>query len=399
MKRVVITGAGTVNALGLTVPDTIAALAEGRCAIGPLDLPGAGRLSVRIGAAVTGFDPAPHLSPRQISLCDRFAQFALVAAAEAVQAAGPGALGPGAGVILGTAGGGLASSEAAYHAVFAEGAARVHPFTVPRLMASAATSHLTMAFGLKGPAFTVSTACAASNHAIGLAFQTIRAGAAPAMLAGGSEAMLTFGGIKAWEGLRVLSETGCRPFCASRDGMVMGEGAAVFVLEERDRALARGAPILAEIAGFGMTADAGDIVAPDPEGAAAAMRAALGDAGLAPSEIGYINAHGTGTPLNDRSECAAIRAVFGTDAGRVPVSSTKSLHGHLIGAAGAVELLAVLLALGQGVIAPTAGVRSLDPDCALDVVCGQARRAQVGAALSNAFAFGGLNAVLALRAA
>ncbi len=399
MRRVVITGAGTVNALGLTVADTLAALARGHCAIGPLDIPGAGQLSVKIGAAVQGFDPAPHLSPRQISLCDRFAQFALVAAAEAAGAAGPDALGPGAGVILGTAGGGLASSEAAYHAVFAGGAARVHPFTVPRLMASAATSHLSMAFGLKGPALTVSTACAASNHAIGLAFQIVRAGAAPAMLAGGSEAMLTFGGIKAWEGLRVLSETGCRPFCASRDGMVMGEGAAVFVLEDRDRALARGAPILAEIAGFGMTADAGDIVAPDPEGAAAAMRAALEDAGLAPSDIGYINAHGTGTLLNDRSECAAIRAVFGADAGRVPVSSTKSLHGHLIGAAGAVELLAVLLALGQGVIAPTAGMRSPDPDCALDIVFGKARRARTGAALSNAFAFGGLNAVLALRAA
>lgn len=399
MRRVVITGAGTVNPLGHSVPETYAGLRAGLSAIGPLSIPDLDRLSVRIGAQVRDFDPGARLTPRQVSLCDRFAQFALVAAEEAVAQAGEGALTPGAGVILGTAGGGLMSSEAAYRAVFADGAQRVHPFTVPRLMANAATSHLTMAYGLRGPSFTVSTACAASNHAIGLAFQMVRSGAAPVMLAGGSEAMLSFGGIKAWEGLRVLSQTGCRPFCASRDGLVMGEGAAVFVLEDRARAIARGAPILAEVAGFGMSADAGDIVVPDPAGAEAAMRAALDDAGLLPEAIGYINAHGTGTAVNDRSECAAIRRVFGEAAGSVPVSSTKSLHGHLIGAAGAVELLAVLLALGEGVIAPTAGHRADDPDCALDVVTHEARHRPVAAALSNAFAFGGLNAVLALRAA
>ncbi|MCV2865779.1 beta-ketoacyl-[acyl-carrier-protein] synthase family protein [Albidovulum sediminicola] len=399
MRRVVITGAGTVNPLGHSVPETYAGLRAGRSAIGPFSIPDLDRLSVRIGAQVRDFDPGARLTPRQMSLCDRFAQFALVAAEEAVAQAGVGALTPGAGVILGTAGGGLMSSEAAYRAVFADGAQRAHPFTVPRLMANAATSHLTMAYGLRGPSFTVSTACAASNHAIGLAFQMVRSGAAPVMLAGGSEAMLSFGGIKAWEGLRVLSQTGCRPFCASRDGLVMGEGAAVFVLEDRARAIARGAPILAEVAGFGMSADAGDIVVPDPAGAEAAMRAALDDAGLLPEAIGYINAHGTGTAVNDRSECAAIRRVFGEAAGSVPISSTKSLHGHLIGAAGAVELLAVLLALGEGVIAPTAGHRADDPDCALDVVTHEARHWPVAAALSNAFAFGGLNAVLALRAA
>lgn len=398
MRRVVITGAGTVNPLGQTVSETLDALAVGRVAIGPLDLADA-RLSTRIGAAVRGFDPSDRLSARQMAVADRFSQFALIAAAEAVAAAGPGALPPGAGVILGSAGGGLASSEAAYRAVFAEGAARVHPFTLPRLMANAATSLVSMAHGLRGPSFTLSTACAASNHAIGLAFQMVRSGAAPAMLAGGSEAMLTFGGLKVWEGLRVLSDTGCRPFSADRDGLVMGEGAGVFVLEERDRALARGAPILAEVAGFGMSADAGDIVAPDPEGAAAAIRAALADAGLAPGAVGYINAHGTGTLLNDRSESAAIRAVFGEDAAAIPVSSTKGLHGHLIGAAGAVELLAVILALGQGVIAPSGAGYVRDPDCGLDIVAGRARQASVRAALSNAFAFGGLNAVLALRAA
>ncbi|MCV2869946.1 beta-ketoacyl-[acyl-carrier-protein] synthase family protein [Defluviimonas sp. WL0002] len=399
MRRVVITGAGTVNPLGLSVNQTFAALRAGNTAIGALDIPDLERLSVRIGAQVRGFDPETRLSPRQISLCDRFAQFALVAAQEAVAQAGEGALAPGAGVVLGTAGGGVASSEAAYRAVFADGSARVHPFTVPRLMANAATSHLSMAFELRGPSFTVSTACAASNHAIGLAFHMVRSGAVPVMLAGGSEAMLSFGGIKAWEGLRVLSSTGCRPFCATRDGLVMGEGAGVFVLEERDRALARGARVLAEVVGFGMTADAGDIVVPDPAGAEAAMQAALDDGGLNGSDIGYINAHGTGTMVNDRSECSAIRKVFGSGAERIAISSTKSLHGHLIGAAGAVELIAVLLALGEGVIAPTAGHRTDDPECALDIVTHQARAASVGAALSNAFAFGGLNAVLALKAA
>ena len=216
------------------------------------------------------------------------------------------------------------------------------------------------------------------------------------MLTGGSEAMLTFGGIKAWEGLRVLSPDHCRPFCATRSGMVMGEGAAVFVFEDRDHARARGAEILAEVAGFGMTADAGDIVMPNEAGAVRAMQAALRDGGLSPGDIGYINAHGTGTRANDRTESAAIRRVFGESP---PVSSTKSAHGHLIGGTGAVELLACLLALQEAIIAPTLGFQAADPDCALDLVTGTARQASVSACLSNAFAFGGMNAVLALRRA
>lgn len=397
MRRVVITGAGTVNALARDLPGTLAAMAEGKTGIGPLDFPDVERLSVRIGAQVTGWEPEALFDRTKLSLYDRFTQFALVAAGEAMAHAGLSSV-PGDpvrwGCVMGTAGGGNGTVNDAFRAVFAEGKNRVHPFTVPRLMNNAAASHLTMAWGLMGPAFSVATACASSNHAIGLAFQMIRAGMADGMLAGGSELMLNFGGLKAWEGLRVMSPEGCHPFSLGRTGMVQGEGAAVFVLEEYEAARARGAEILAEIRGFAMTSDAGDIVMPSVEGAMRAMRGALADAGIAPGEVGYINAHGTGTAANDRTEAAAIRTVFG-DA-PPPVSSTKAMHGHCIGATGAIELLACLLALRDGVLAPTLGFQAPDPDCPLDVVPNVARTADVRVAMSNAFAFGGLNAVLVL---
>jgi nodulation protein E len=256
-----------------------------------------------------------------------------------------------------------------------------------------------MAFGLQGPGFTVATACASSNHAMGLAFQMIRSGMADVMPTGGSESMLCFGGVKAWEGLRVMSQDACRPFSLGRTGMVQGEGAAVFVFEEMDAARARGAEILAEVVGFAMTSDASDIVMPSAEGAARAIAGALADAGLNPGEVGYINAHGTGTAANDKTECAAVSDVFGHHADKLMISSTKSMHGHLIGGTGAVELLACILALREGVIAPTIGYEEPDPECSLDVVPNEAREAEVDAVLSNAFAFGGLNAVLALKRA
>ncbi|WP_284163378.1 beta-ketoacyl-[acyl-carrier-protein] synthase family protein [Frigidibacter sp. SD6-1] len=396
MRRVVITGAGTVNPLSQSVADTIAGLIAGRTAIRTLDLPDADRLTVGIGAPVTDFDPARHFPPRDLALLDRATQFALQSARQAVASSGLTAMPPGAGVIVGTAGGGHETAEAAYRAVFAEGRERVHPFTVPRLMMNAPASRIGIEFGCKGPTFAVSSACASANHAIGLAFQMIRSGAAPAMLAGGADAMLTFGGLKAWEGLRVLSPDGCRPFDRMRNGLVMGEGAAIYLLEEREAALARGAPVLAEVAGFSMGADAEDMVLPSAAGAERAMRGALADAGLAPGEVGYVKAHGTGTRANDRAEAEAIRATF---PGGVAVSSTKGAHGHLMGAAGAVELLACLAALrGEG-IAPTVGLADPDPDCALDLVQRAPRTAEVSACLANAFAFGGLNAVLALRRA
>jgi nodulation protein E len=402
MKRVVITGAGSINPLGTTVAETLAAFAEGRCGIGALDIRDIERLSVKIGAQVRGFEPEAHFTRAELAFYDRFTQFAVLSAREAVAQAGlefAGDLADAAGVVIGTSGGGLGTSDDGYRAVYAEGKNRVHPFTVPKLMHNAAPSAISMAFNLRGPVFSVSSACASSNHAMGLAFQMVRAGSAPVMLAGGAEAMLCFGGVKAWEGLRVMAPDACRPFSADRNGMVQGEGAAVFVFEEYDHARARGATILAEVVGFAMTADATDIVMPSTEGAARAIAGALRDAHLAPDEVGYINAHGTGTAANDRTECAAVRQVFGSHADRLMISSTKSMHGHLIGATGAVELLACIMALRDGVIAPTIGYRQPDPDCALDVVPNVARRAKVDVALSNAFAFGGLNAVLALRRA
>lgn len=397
MRRVVITGAGTVNALGQDMASTMAAMAAGACGIGVLDVPDLDRLTVKIGAQVRNWDAARF--GRDVAHYDRFTQFALVAAAEAVAQSGldfSGDLGLKSGVIMGTAGGGLTTSDDAYRAVYADKKARVHPFTVPRLMHSSHVSHVSMAHGLRGATFSVSTACASANHAMGLAFQMVRSGAATVMVTGGADAMLTFGGLKAWEGLRVMSQTGCRPFCASRDGMVMGEGAGVFVFEDRDHALARGAFIWAEVAGFAMTADAGDIVMPSVEGAARTMQMALDDAQMGACDIGYINAHGTGTAANDRVEATAIQRVFGA---RPLVSSTKAMHGHVMGGTGAVELVASLMALRDGVIAPTIGHTASDGDCALDVVPNVSRYQHIDACLSNAFAFGGLNAVLALKRA
>ena len=398
MVRVVVTGAGTVNALAQDVPGTLAELATGQTAIRALQFRDVERLSIRIGAQIRDWPGLPGMTPRDAALWDPFTRLALASSDEAVAMAG--LTRPDlnrAGVIIGTAAGGISTWEDNYRAVFAEGRDRVPPLVVPRLMHNAAASHVSIRHGARGPSFAVSSACASSNHAIGLAFQMIRSGQTPLMLAGGAESMLTFGGVKAWEGLRVLSPDACRPFDAARNGMVMGDGAAVFVLENADHAAARGARALAEIAGFGMTADAADIVAPSVEGAAAAMRAALDDAGMAAAELGYINAHGTGTLANDRSEAAALRQILG-QGGRVPVSSTKGAHGHAIGAAGALELLSLILALRDGILPPTAGCRTVHADCGLDIILGSARRAKVAAALSNSFAFGGLNAVLALRA-
>ncbi|APX88727.1 beta-ACP synthase [Brevirhabdus pacifica] len=400
MKRVVITGQGSINALGHTAGETLEGFREGRCAIGPLDLRDLDRLSIQIGGQVRGYDETAHFTRQELSLYDRFTQFALIAAREAVAQSGlefEGELAKRSGVVLGTAGGGVNTWDDSYRAVYEEGKNRVHPFVVPRLMNSAATSHLSMQWNLTGPGFTVSTACASSNHAMGQAFNLIRAGVAPAMLTGGSEAMLCFGGIKAWEGLRVMSRDACRPFSADRNGMVQGEGAAIFVFEEYEHARARGATILAEVIGFAMGSDAADIVMPSREGAARTIAGALRDAGVSPGDVGYINAHGTGTAANDRTECAAVRDVFGADADKLMISSTKSMHGHLIGGTGAVELLACVMALREGVVAPTVGYNAPDPECDLDVVPNTAREAQVDVALSNAFAFGGLNAVIALR--
>lgn len=399
MKRVVITGAGTINALGQDVPATYEAMKEGRCGISELEFRDVERLAIRIGGQVKGFEPDSVFNRQQLALYDRFTQFTLIAARQAVAQSGlefKGDLSTGAGVVLGTSGGGLTTQDENYRAVYEEGKNRVHPFVVPKLMNNAATSHVSMEFNLRGPSFTVATACASSNHAMGQAFQMVRSGMCTAMITGGSESMLCFGGIKAWEGLRVMSKDACRPFSATRNGMVQGEGAGIFVFEEYEHARARGATILGEVLGFAMTSDAADIVMPSKQGASRAIELALKDGRISKERVGYVNAHGTGTAANDKTECAAVADVFGTHADDLLISSTKSMHGHCIGGTGAVELLACLMALNEGVIAPTINYEEPDPECALDVVPNVAREAKVDVVLSNAFAFGGLNAVLAL---
>ena len=400
MRRVVITGAGTINPIGTDVASTLESMREGRCGIGPLDIRDADRLQIQIGGQVRDYDEHAHFNRQQIALYDRFTQFTLLAAREAIAQAGltfNGPLADRSGVILGTSGGGLNTQDENYRAVYEAGKNRVHPFIVPKLMNNAAVSQVSMEWNLRGPSFTVATACASSNHAMGQAFNMVRCGMADVMVTGGSESMLCFGGIKAWEGLRVMSKDACRPFSATRNGMVQGEGAGVFVFEDFEHAKKRGAEILCEVAGFAMSSDASDIVMPSKQGAARAIAGAVADSKLAHDRVGYINAHGTGTAANDKTECAAVADVFGAHADQLMISSTKSMHGHLIGGTGAVELLACIMAVRDGVIAPTIGYEEPDPECAFDVVPNEARDAKVDVALSNAFAFGGLNAVIALR--
>ena len=400
MNRVVITGSGTINPLGTDVTETLLSMQEGKCGIGPLKFRDVDRLSIKIGAQIEGYTETDYFNRQELVLYDRFTQFAILAARQAVNESGlifDGELSENSGVLLGTAAGGMNTWEDNYRAVFQSGKNRVHPFVVPKLMNNAATSHVSMEFNLKGPSLTVSTACASSNHAIGLAFHMVRSGMVDVMIAGGSEAMLTFGGVKAWEGLRVMSKDACRPFSDNRSGMVQGEGAGIFILEKYENAISRGANILAEIVGFAMNSDASDIVVPSQQGAATAMRRALKDARMDINDVGYINAHGTGTRANDTNECAAITKVFGAQVKKLMVSSTKSMHGHIIGGTGAVELLACIMAIRDGIIAPTIGYEQKDTSCDIDVVPNIARNAKVKGVVSNAFAFGGMNAVLVMR--
>ncbi len=397
-RRVAVTGLGAICAVGGDVPAMWSALLAGQSGIGPIAGIATNRLSASIAAEIAGFDGAAHFDSRRLPLLDRSAQLALVAAREAmrqadlapdlVQAARRGA--------IMAAAIGQSSLDAGYLALYGEGASRVHPFTVPRVMPNAPASHLSIEFGLRGPCYAVASACASGNHAIALAADTIRAGRAEVILAGGADASIVVGVLKSWEALRVLSTDTCRPFSRDRSGLVLGEGAAVLVLEDWDHAQRRGGAILAEVAGSGMSADAADITAPDIGGASAAMQGALDDAGLDAAEIGYVNAHGTGTRLNDRIESAALRRVFGRPP---PVSSSKSMIGHCLSAGGALEAVATIMALRDGVLPPTAGFRETDPECEVDCVPNVARAVPIQAALSNSFAFGGLNAVLAFRKA
>lgn len=399
-RRIAITGIGAISASGIGAISLWQAMRAGHSAIAPLIPPeGEAGIRMRVAAQVRDFDPAARFSASQLVLLDRATQFALVAAQEAIAQSGlsfDDATGARTAVVVGTGIGGETSREQQARRLYGAGAERVHPMSIVRVMPSAPASQVGMAFGLRGPGFAVSSACASSNHAIAQAALMIRHGLADCAVAGGTEACFSLSGIRSWEAMRVVADDTCRPFCAQRRGLVLGEGAGMFVLEAMDRARARGAVVLAELAGFGMSADAGDIVAPSAEGAAAAMRLALQDAGLATDEIDYINAHGTGTPLNDTTETRAIHQVFAAHARELAVSSTKGVHGHALGAAGALELVAAIGALREQVVPPTANFIDPDPACDLDYVPNHARPMRVRAALSNSFAFGGLNAVLAL---
>ena len=402
-RRVVITGLGIVSALGLDVAENWKALCEGHSGIGPLQGVDGSRVGLKVqnAAQVRGFDPLKHFEGGKDAHLDRFAQFSVVAARDAVRDSGI-ALTPElreeCAIVCGSAVGGQSAIEAGFEDLWVNGRGRVHPLTIPKTMANAGASHIAMDLGLSGPAYTISTACSSANHAMGQAFRIVRDGLAQIAVTGGAEAFFTVGMLKAWEAMRVISPDTCRPFSKDRKGMILGEGGAMLIFEPLEAAKARGARIYAEICGFGMTADAHHLTQPTVEGPARAMSGALREAGLAPEEIGYINAHGTGTPGNDPVESRAIRKVFGAHADKIGVSSTKSMHGHALGAAGALEAIATVLALRDGILPPTANFTERDPECDLDYIPNQSRKAQVSAALSNSFAFGGLNAVVAFRA-
>jgi nodulation protein E len=397
-----------VSALGVGVPALWEGLAAGRSGVRRVTVCDTSILTNPIAAEVPSFDPAAFLTPDQVLLFDRFAAFAMAAAAEAWAEAGL-TLGDEArqraGVLIGTGMGGVTRQDDAFRDLYDRKNPRSHPFTIPRIMYNAAASHVSMKYGLEGPTLCISTACASASHAIGEAAEIIRAGRADVMLAGGSDAPIAPAVVKAWEGMRVLAPCGddpataCRPFSADRQGLVLGEGAGIVVLEERERAMRRGAVIHAELAGYSATADAGHITAPGVDAPARAIRQALAQGGIAPDQVSYVNAHGTATRLNDSTETTVLKRVFGDHARRLAISSTKSMHGHMMGASGAIELLAAVMAIERGIVPPTANYRQPDPECDLDYVPNQARQMKVDVAISNSFAFGGLNAVLAIRRA
>lgn len=400
-RRVVITGLGVISALGRNCTEFWDAIQAGRSGIAPIAAVDMAGINFQNGAEVHGFDPKEFFDKREDRvLLDPFAQFALISAREAVRDAGVAfdeGLQRRAAVITGSCIGGLHTQEAGYQDLYALGKKRAHPLSIPRMMANAGASRVSMEYGLKGPVYTLSTACSSANHAIGLAYWTVRDGVADIALTGGSDEVFSLANLRAWDALRVVSPDTCRPFSKDRLGMILGEGGATLVLETLEGAKARGARIYAEVCGFGMSADAHHLTMASVEGPARAMQAALEDGGISKEEVSYINAHGTGTLGNDPNEIKAIREVFGQHAEDLAVSSTKSMHGHTLGAAGAIEAVATVLGMAKGVLPPTANFTAPDPECDLDVVPNKGRPAEIQAALSNSFAFGGLNAVIGFR--
>jgi nodulation protein E len=405
MRRVAITGLGVISALGAGTEQFWNGLTAGRSGTARVTLFNPALVSVPIAAEVPDFNPERDLPGAPIDILDRFSQLALFAAREAVGQSGltfDNGMRDRAGVSIGTGIGGAVTEDTLYRRYYAEKHQRPHPFSIPRIMNSAAASQVGMAYGLRGPSVAISTACSSGGHSIGEAFEMIRSGRADIMVAGGADAPVTAPVIKVWEAMRVLANTddaatACRPFSKNRIGIVVGEGAGVVVLEEWEQAIARGAEILAELAGYGATSDAAHITQPGIEAPVHAIQTALAEAELAPEQIQYVNAHGTGTQLNDSTETTILKRAFGPHADRLAISSTKSMHGHVMGASGAVELIATILAMRHSIAPPTINYSEPDPECDLDYIPNAARPMTIDAAISNSFAFGGLNAVLAVR--
>ncbi len=406
MRRVVITGVGVFASSGKDAESFFGNLIQGRSAVRRICQFDPSRLSVQIAAEVPDYVPEDYFPVKRLDLLDRFSQFGLLAAKEAVKSSGIEIRDeerPRFGVVSGSGIGGANTLDSGYFNLYSQQATRLHPFTIPKMMHNAATSQICMELGAQGPSLTTATACSSSGHAIGEAFHMIKYGMADIMLTGGAEAPITYGMIRSWESVRVLA-TGngdparaCRPFSADREGFVMGEGAGMLLIEELEHAKQRGAKILAEISGCGMSSDAGHITQPSVDGPVRAMRMALDEAGVNIEEVDYINAHGTGTRLNDATETQAIKALFKDHARKLAVSSTKSMHGHTFGATGAIELAATTLAIDRSVVPPTANYTQPDPECDLDYVPNQARPMKIDYALSNSFGFGGTNGALIFK--
>jgi nodulation protein E len=398
--RVVVTGWGVVSSIGQTAASFWSNLARGTSGIADASIIPTDQLSQKIVAEVKNFDPRRHFDDRQTAMLDRVSQFAVVAAREAVAHAGiffDDRLSEQTATIIGTGVGGQTTQDENYQRLYRDGAKRLHPLTIPKLMVNAPASQVSMHCGLRGPAFAVASACASATHAIGLAFHLLRCGGVKCAVTGGADACITLGTMKGWEAMRVMAPDTCRPFSRERKGLVIGEGAAVVVLESLEHAQRRSAPILGEIVGFGMSSDANDLTSPDADGMVRAIDSALADARLSPEDIQYVNAHGTGTAANDEVETYAIKRAFGRHAAKLAISSNKSMLGHALGAAGALELVATLMSVRNAIVPPTINYLGPDPTCDLDYVPNEARPLSVNAALSNSFAFGGLNAVLAVR--
>jgi len=396
-RRVVVTGQGVVSSIGIGVPDFWAAVRRGDNGIGTITLFPHGDLYITIAGEVKGFDPQQRCPSKPFLLADRYSQFAGSAAIEAMTQAGiTGKVEDGfrAASIIGSGIGGLTTIELGYDDLFIKQKKATHPLTLLRSIASSAAAHVSIEYGIKGPCFGTVSACSTAAHAIGLTYQMIRSGMIDLGVAGASEACITFGSMRSWQAMRVLSPEGCFPFAKRRNGTVLAEGAGILVLEDLEHARARGARILAEVKGFGMTSDAADMVNPSIEGPSVAMQMALDDAGLSPDDIDYINAHGTATTINDINETRAIRQVFGNAANKVCVSSTKSMHGHCLGAGGGVEAVASIMAINDNFVPATIGFDEPGAECDLDYVPNVGRAREVNYVMSNSFAFGGLNAVL-----